>query len=139
MKIRLLITIAFLYISSFAFSQAGIPGPGKISMADLTSQECSFEKDAPAFYLLNYAKTDFSLYNTGLYKVTTERRVRIKIINQKGFEYATVLIPHLGSKANSKITNIEAFIYAAALMEPLQKQGLKKVIYSKALLVRLVS
>jgi len=111
MKEKLLISLAGFFIFSNTFSQKELPEFGNISVAELSSTACNFEKDAPAVYLLNYAKTEFETYYDGSCDLVTKRTIRIKIINQKGFEYASIAIPHLGNKHTSKIRDIEAFIY----------------------------
>ncbi len=113
MKLQCLFILACLHICLNSLpQQQALPEFGKISNAELSLTECPFEKNAPAFYLLNYTKTNFSLYMDGSTKMVTERRVRIKILNRQGFEYATVQIPHVGNRHASKITDLEAFIYA---------------------------
>lgn len=112
MTTKTFLTIAWLCTCLPALPQSGKPDFDHVTTADLALKECAFEKDAAAFYLLNYAKINFKLFTSGFYKVTTERKIRIKILNQKGFEYANVLIPHLGNKKTSKITDLDAFIYS---------------------------
>jgi len=111
MKEKCHVTIVCFFVFLTGLSQPGIPEFGNISTAELSATSCSFEKDAPAVYLLNYSRTEFETYYDGSYDLVTKRRIRIKIINQKGFDYASIAIPHLGNKHTSKIKAIEAFIY----------------------------
>jgi transglutaminase-like putative cysteine protease len=127
MKTKTLFTIACLCACLCTFSQElALPEFGKINIADLSVQECSFEKDAGAFYLLNYAKTKFRSFYDGSYEIITERRVRIKILNQKGFQYAAISIPHFGNKHDSKITDIEAFVYTTDTTGTIVKTKVEK-------------
>jgi len=111
MKEKFLVGIAWFFLCLNGHSQAEIPEFGNIGVSELSSTACSFEKDAPAVYLLNYARTEFETYYDGSYDLVTKRRIRIKIINKRGFDYASIAIPHLGNKHTSKIRDIEAFIY----------------------------
>jgi hypothetical protein len=111
MKEKFFVAIAWLFTCFHGFSQGDIPEFGNITPAELAADACPFEKDAPAVYLLNYSKTEFETYYDGSYDLVTKRRIRIKIITQKGFDYASISIPHLGNKHTSKIRDIEAFIY----------------------------
>ena len=136
MKKRALFITVFLGVVFYVFPQAGVPEFGNITTADLTSKECSFEKDAPAYYMVNYAKTEFNLFGNGYYNLITTRRIRIKIVTQKGFEYASILIPHFGNKHTSKITDIEAFIYTldsngAIVKNKVDKDDIFKTTISK--------
>ena len=111
MKAPVLFILFVMVAINQCSSQPGIPEFGKVSPAELFQKECSFEKEASAYYLVNAANVEFKLYSDGSSRVKTERRVRIKIINQKGFEFASVSIPYIGTRKSSKINDIEAFIY----------------------------
>ena len=95
MKLKILFTILSLCIFWPGFCQQDIPRFEKITVADISLKECAFEKGASAFYLLNSAKINFNLYSDFSSKIITQRKIRIKILNEKGFEYANVIIPHL--------------------------------------------
>ena len=136
MKKRALFITVFLGAIFYVFPQAEPPEFGNITNADLTSKECSFEKDAPAYYIVNYAKTEFNLFSNGYYNLVTTRRIRIKIVNEKGFEFASILIPHLGNRHTSKISGIEAFIYTldangAVVKTKVDKDDIFKTTISK--------
>ncbi len=111
MKTPILTVLLSFAIIQISFSQPGLPEFGKVTPAELLQKECSFEKTASAYYLVNAATVEFKLYDDGMSRVITQRRVRIKIIDQKGFDFASVSIPHIGTRKTSKINDIEAFIY----------------------------
>jgi len=106
-KLLLSFLPVLLLIKSYA--QQKMPEFGKPSLEELLMKECEFEKDASAMKLVDYRESEFILDYT--IKIETERRVRIKIFNEKGFNEASIKIPYNGRKRASKITDISAYIY----------------------------
>ena len=76
MKEKALLTLAFLCTFFYVFPQAEVPEFGNIAPADLSSGECSFEKDADAMVLINEGNYSFKA-STYEFRVIYEQRVRI--------------------------------------------------------------
>jgi hypothetical protein len=102
--------LSALFSATFIFAQREIPAFGKVEAGDLQMTSCSFEPGASAMKLFDVQDVDFDLtsYNT---KVTTEKRVRIKIFNEKGYEHATIRIPYYSKKRVSRIKDLNGVVY----------------------------
>lgn len=72
-------------------------------------KSCAFDPSASAVKLLDYQEkeviVDYDL------KIKTERRVKIKIFNEKGFEHASIIIPYISRIKGTRITDITAYIH----------------------------
>jgi hypothetical protein len=86
----LTVTAILLSFSLLAQSDKDLPAFGKADKADLEMKECDFDKNAEAMVLFDveesYCNISFQLI------MKTERRVRIKILNDKGLENANIHI-----------------------------------------------
>src|SRR5437868_5065393 len=79
-------------ISASSFAQNdSLPEFGKADIKELQMKECAFDKNAPAMKLLDLLQSEISVI--GDVRIETERRVRIKIFNEKGFDFASINIP----------------------------------------------
>ncbi len=96
---------------SYAQEIVSVPEFGKVDISELQMKDCSYEAGVPAMHLIKYENVVFESNDYGYYKVTTERRFRIKIFNNNGFNYASVVIPYAGNKRNTKIIDLEAVTY----------------------------
>src|SRR4030095_14665306 len=111
------VSLIYLFIAHFASAQIQInarviqlPEFGEIDEATLRMKSCAFEPDASAMVLFDYRKTIFD--NDGyVIKMVTERRVRIKVFNEKGFKYANIAIPYLNRRRDNRIEYISAITY----------------------------
>jgi hypothetical protein len=101
--------LAFLFTAD-AFSQKNLPEFGQIDKADLLLKSCSFEPDAPAMELFDVRNSEFEP-SPFVEKIKTERRVRIKIFNEKGYPYGSVKIPYYSNKKNTAISDIKGMVY----------------------------
>ena len=110
MKPALIILIA-LFTCSALMGQKKIPSFGDIDVSDLKMTSCNFEPDAPALKLFDITETDFNLFSNGSSKMKIEHRVRIKIFNEKGYEYATVRIPYISKRGIGKIKELRGIVY----------------------------
>ncbi len=90
-------------------SQKKLPAVGKADQAELDMKEYPFAKDASALKLFETEEKEITA-DYGL-KIKTQRRVRIKIFTQKGFDAATITVPYISKIKGTKITNIDAYIY----------------------------
>ena len=107
----LLFFLVDLAISRSLFSQREIPEFGKIDIADLKLQSCPFEPGASAMKLFDVQEIEFDPFGYTI-KLTTERRVRIKIFNPQGYKYATFRIPYSTKKSVMKIKDLSAVVYS---------------------------
>jgi len=91
-------------------AQAQLPEWGKADLKELQLQKCDFDTDAPAMVIFDSEEISFRLDGYNL-KTYTERRVRIKIFSEKGFEYANVTVPYLGRRRETRIKDISGITY----------------------------
>ena len=101
--------LLFITLSSKA-QKDYLPEFGKADMKELLMKECEFDKNAAALKLLDYQQSEVIVTGYDV-KVEIERRVRIKIFNAKGFDFANITIPYIGRKRVSKIKDISAYVY----------------------------
>ncbi len=100
----------FLIANLFScFAQKALPSFGKPDLQELTMKECSFEKEAGAMKLIDQQETEITVGND--LKIEVNRRVRIKIFKQNGFEAANITIPYIRRNKTSKVNDITAYIY----------------------------
>ena len=111
MKKNLLLLILLFFIAD-TFAQKGLPAIGKIDKADLEMKECDFDKNANAVKLIEWGNVWYERgTETVLFKQVNEKRVRIKILKEKGLSFASVIIPYYSYNNDQKITKIEAYTY----------------------------
>ena len=109
MQLRNYFTPIFSVFLSFALSaQPDLPEYGKLTWDEIKLKECSFDPEAEAIILLDEARTD---YDDG-YAMITKRRVRIKILNDKGIDRANIVIPFYSNDNFEFIRNIEGITYS---------------------------
>lgn len=82
-----------------------IPKFGVVEKADLEMKDCDFDEKAPAVVLIDDGEMDY-VYGNGL---GMDRRVRIKILNKDGLDWANVHIPY--RKGSQDISKLEAQTY----------------------------
>lgn len=104
-KRALLVLLFFI----FSFSYAQMPDTfGKVS--ELEKKMTSYEKDPDANAVVLYERGDnyFKVINRYV-RLVKEYHVKIKILNEKGFDEATISIPlRKNNKSSEKLTKIEA-------------------------------
>jgi hypothetical protein len=106
-----LLSIIFqLAITTAQDRTATVPEYGKVDIAELQLQDCSFSPGAPAINLLKYREIELSVFPNGNTEVVTLTRFRIKIFDKKGYKNATITIP-FSSDNTIKIKNIQAATY----------------------------
>ncbi len=84
-----------------------LPDFGKIEKADLEMKECNFDAKAEAMILLDDGLLEFAIPSG----MELKRRVRIKILNNKGLDWANVHLPYKTDGSRQNITDIEAQTY----------------------------
>lgn len=110
MKKLTLAFTGFFFVLYSSFGQKNIYELGKIGIADLNLKSCSFEPDAVAMKLLDIQETRFEYGSYGS-RLKTERRIRIKIFSERGYDHASIKLPYFSKKGESKIKAIKAVIY----------------------------
>jgi hypothetical protein len=110
-KLFLLGTIVFLTISLMAQksknSNPELPAFGKIDKADLEMKQCDFDDKAEALILLDDGQLEYVL-GSGM---ELKRRIRIKILSDKGLDWANVHLSYRSERNAQDINNLEAQTY----------------------------
>lgn len=109
---KYLLSFLFVFaVSESLFPQKAILDFGKIDKTDLTLQTCSFEPSAHAMKLFDVQEIEFEVLNYDT-RIITEKRVRIKIFDVKGYKHASIRIPYFSKKRISKIKDLSGVIYS---------------------------
>jgi transglutaminase-like putative cysteine protease len=103
-------TLILFLLLTISLTAQKLPSLGKIDKEDILYKECSYDKDAPAEYLIDYGEvryffTSSDFVNEGYY------RVRIKIFNEKGLEYANVRLPYYTKSNRQSVGRIEGYTF----------------------------
>lgn len=112
MKRSFLLLLALLAMATALRAQTALAdytGPttqpfGKVDMADLNMAACDFEKDANAEILFDKG----NVYYTPDYSMVFEHHVRIKIFNDKAFDWANVKIRYMGGDKSEFLSGLQA-------------------------------
>jgi Domain of Unknown Function with PDB structure (DUF3857)/Transglutaminase-like superfamily len=101
------IIVLLLFIALYQNSTAQkIPSFGKVDKEEFALKECSYDKEAPAEYLIYMAEVRYYFTSSDFVNETTTR-IRIKILNEKALEFANVRLPYYSESNRQKIRNIE--------------------------------
>lgn len=104
-----LLTVGLLAISSYA--QSSSYKFGTCNPEDFKTKECPFEPGASAVILCDIGKSMFEETDYGFF-VYFERRVKIKILNKAGLQYAEFNVPvYTGDEGSEKIIEIVGNTY----------------------------
>lgn len=105
--------IGLLNIAPLFAQHKKIAAFGKIDKAELLMKDCDFDPGAEAVKLIDWGTMYYDRGSSSLspFKTFYERRVRIKILSEKGLDYANVTIPYFGRNNDERIAKIEAFTY----------------------------
>ena len=108
----LLLLFAVSAITLTATAQKETPAFGKVDKSDLVMKDCDFDKNAEALVLFDVGEVYCQLNPNGIEAnyVRTEfaKHVRIKILNNKGLDYANIRIRYLSEKNVEDIKNLTA-------------------------------
>jgi hypothetical protein len=112
MKLLLILSLLFFEVV-LTYAQNELPAFGKIDKADLEMKDCDFDKGAIACKLIDWGNIYYERgqEGIGLFKLITERRVRIKILKDKGLSFANVTIPFYSYNNDTRITKIDGNSY----------------------------
>ena len=104
---RLFIILILFIFQKNSFSQSTLPEFGFYSQEEKDMKECSFDKDAEAIVLLDEAISNYD----DNYQLITDRRIRIKILNQRGIDRGNIKIPFYSKDKIEYIRSIEGVTY----------------------------
>jgi hypothetical protein len=94
--------------SRFIIAQSSLPEFGIYGAEEVNMKECSFDKDADAVVLLDEA---FSNYDDE-WQLVTSRRIRIKILNERGIDRGNIVIRFYSKGDFEFIRNVEGLTYS---------------------------
>ncbi|MBL7740484.1 MAG: DUF3857 and transglutaminase domain-containing protein [Chitinophagaceae bacterium] len=127
---RLTFFFVLLFTATALSAQKDLPAFGKVDKADLEMKECDFDEKAEAMILLDEADLSF-IPSSGM---EMRRRVRIKILSDKGMDWANVHLSYRSEAAAQNISSIDAQTYN---LDPagniIVTKVEKKLIYEKKL------
>ena len=106
----LLKTTTFLFsflVSLVSYSQMDFPVFGSFSDEEKKLKQCSFDPEAEAVILLDKAV----VLHDDDYQMITDRRIRIKILSEKGISRADIVIPYYTKNDFENIIKIQAYTY----------------------------
>src|SRR5690349_5209526 len=104
---RLLLSVLLSMTVAALQAQSTVPDYGVISDEEKTLTECPFDKEADAVIIFDKATSD----HNAEWNLITTRRVRIKILKQKGIEHGNVEIPYVTRNNIDYINDVRASIY----------------------------
>lgn len=120
----LTITLLLISCSLFAQKDKDIPGWGKIDKADLEMKECEFDKSAEALILFDVGELASDIVGN----IQLERRVRIKILKEKGLERANIRILYHAYHGDENVIKLSGQTYnlgadGAITISPVEKKS----------------
>lgn len=104
------ISIILLLITLIAKAQDSPVKFGEITKDDFTNKICPIDSTAHAYYIFNCGRT--RLFKNGETKLATTKHLRVKIVDNQGFDWADTYIPlfDMGVKAD-KVSKIRGYTY----------------------------
>ncbi|MEO8821597.1 MAG: DUF3857 domain-containing protein [Ginsengibacter sp.] len=103
-------TAILMLCFTLIFAQTNIPKFGDIDKADVQMKECTSDKDAEAYKLLDYGNVQYLILGDK-FNILTERRTRIKILKDKGISEANIKINFYSSEDYERLTDISGVTY----------------------------
>lgn len=97
----------FLLAFTLSYSQMEFPSFGSFSAEEIKLKQCSFDPEAEAIILFDKAVVNYD----DNYQMITERRIRIKILNEKGIDRANIVIPFYHKDGFEFLSKIQAQTY----------------------------
>ena len=120
--------LSCLFYNKNISAQSDFPDFGVYNSMEKELKECSFDKDADAVILFDYG---FSTHDDS-YRLLSSRRIRIKILNERGIENANIRIRYLSKDNFEFIGNIVAVSYTPDESGNFSLSNLdKKTIYTE--------
>ncbi len=131
MKIYALLSAALLLTlqsSAQKNKHPELPSFGKVEKTDLEMKTCDFDEKAEAVVLVDNGELTY-IWGAG---IEMKRRVRIKILSDKGLEQANIHLNYLSEKGQQDITGLDAQTYNEDESGNLTITRLdKKLVYDK--------
>lgn len=117
--------ILSLFCCTTAWAQPEFETWGQLTQEERDLKVCAFDSEAVAIVLLDEAVSD---YNDERHLITY-RHIRIKILKEKGLEYANITIPYYARNDFQSIDEIEAaaFNFDAARNQTIQPVDRKSI------------
>ncbi len=109
MKLTLTALCTFILVYQ-AVAQDKLPAFGKIDKADLEMKICDFDPDSEALYLMDIGEVQI-VENLTSWNVQTDRRVRIKILKEKGIQEADIKITYYSKDRYEDISDLSGIVY----------------------------
>src|SRR4030095_1526719 len=97
----------FLFVFTISYSQTEFPSFGSFNAEEIKLKQCSFDPEAEAIILFDKAVVN----HDDNYQMITERRIRIKILNEKGIDRANIVIPFYHKDGFEFLSKIQAQTY----------------------------
>lgn len=136
LRLKQSLCLAILLSASFFASaqknkDPNVPPYGQVSKEDLLLKTCEFDDKAGAMVLLDDGTLQY-VFNSGM---ELKRRIRIKILNNKGLDWANVHLPYrLMTGGSQYISDLEAQTYNLdAAGNVVTSKVEKKLVYEKKL------
>jgi Domain of Unknown Function with PDB structure (DUF3857) len=101
------VAFSTFFICLRTYTQTDFPEFGKFTTEEISLKQCSFDPEAEAIILLDKAVVNYD----DDYHMITERRVRIKILNEKGIDRANIIIPFYHKDDFEYISKVVAYTY----------------------------
>ncbi|TMI70450.1 MAG: DUF3857 domain-containing protein [Bacteroidetes bacterium] len=98
---------ALILLAQKSKGDPDLPGFGKVDKADLEMKQCDFDNKAEAMVMVDDGSLEY-VYGSG---TELKKRVRIKILNSKGLEWANVHLRYHSERNDEDITSLEAQTY----------------------------
>lgn len=106
-----LAVLFLLSLTILAQKSKDVPAFGKVDVADLQMTECPIDKNADAMFLLDQGVVYYETNPQAIFETREERRVRLKIFTEKGFDYANIKLAYHSDAKYEKIVDLEAIVY----------------------------
>lgn len=94
-------------IGLFSYAQGDFPRFGEFNAEEMSVKQAAFDPEAEAIILLDKAVASYD----DDYHLLIERRIRIKILTDKGIDRANIVIPFYHKDEFEYITRVEAYTY----------------------------
>lgn len=126
--LKTILSFLFILIGFISYPQSEFPAFGSFTANEIALKQCSFDPEAEAIVLLDKAFT----YHDDQQHMITERRVRIKILSEKGLEQADIEIPFYHKDDFEFIGQVKAYTYNFTESgAPIVQEVEKRSIYTK--------
>lgn len=98
--------VACLLCSTIVWGQSSAPDFGIFTSEEISMKQYDFDKDADAVVLLDKAKSTY----TDDYSLRTERRIRLKILQERGIERGNIHISYYSGDRFESVYKIEGIV-----------------------------